>query len=92
MNLILLSEDPEDQLVVPQAAIQENQTGPFVLVVDKDSKVELRPIKTGQRDGTEITVTEGLTAGESIIVQGIQKVRPGAVVNPVSQQTTEAAQ
>jgi len=91
VNLTLVSEQREDQLVVPQAAIQENQTGPFVLVVDKDSKVELRPVKTGQRDGTEITVTDGLTAGETIIVQGIQKVRPGAEVKPVSAQTSEAA-
>ncbi len=86
MNVTLLSEDSEDQLVVQQAAVQENQSGPFVLVVGKDDKVELRPIKTGQRSGTKITVTDGLTAGEMIIVEGIQKVRAGVTIKPVPQQ------
>jgi membrane fusion protein (multidrug efflux system) len=51
----------------------------------------MRPVQTGQRFGTEITVTEGLTEGESIIVEGIQKVRPGATVKPVPQQAQAAA-
>jgi membrane fusion protein (multidrug efflux system) len=91
VNVTLVSAEPEDQLVVPQAAVQENQSGPFVLVVGKDNKVELRPIETGQRSGTKIAVAEGLTAGESIIVEGIQKVRPGATVNPVQQQERASA-
>lgn len=91
VNVTLVSAEPKEQMVVPQAAVQENQTGPFVLVVDKDNKVELRPIKTGQRFGAEITVTEGLNEGESIIVEGIQKVRPGAAVEPVGQQERVSA-
>lgn len=83
VNVSLVSSEPKKQLVVPQAAVQENQAGPFVLVVDKDNKVELRPVKTGQRTGTEMVVSEGLTEGETIIVEGIQKVRPGASVQPV---------
>ena len=85
MNVTLVSSDPEDQMVVPQVAVQANQAGPFVLVVNKDNEVELRPVKTGQRVGTEIAVTEGLYVGETIIIEGIQKVRPGAKVNPVMQ-------
>lgn len=91
VNVTLVSAEPEDQLVVPQIAIQVNQTGPFVLVVDKDNKVELRPVKTGQRSGTEISVSDGLTVGEMIIVEGIQKVRPGATVKPVTQQDRATA-
>ena len=86
VNVVLVSADPKDQLVVAQAAVQENQTGPFVLVVDGDNRVEIRPIKTGQRDGTDIVVTEGLTKGEMIVVEGIQKVRPGGLVDPVKQE------
>ena len=82
VNVVLTSQTPSKELVVPQAAVQENQTGPFVLVVKQDNRVEARPIKTGQRVGTEIVALEGLTAGESIIVEGIQKVRPGAEVSP----------
>lgn len=91
VNVTLVSAEPKEQVVVPQVAIQENQTGPFVLVVGKDNKVELRPVKTGQRNGIEIAVTDGLTPGESIIIEGIQKVRPGVTVNPVSGQKNAAA-
>lgn len=82
VTVSLVSSDPKKALVVPQAAVQQNQAGSFVLVVNKDSKVELRPIKTGQRTGTELVVSDGLTEGETIIVEGIQKVRPGAKVQP----------
>ena len=85
VNVNLVSSDPEDKLVVPQAAVQENQTGPFVLVVDNEDKVILRPIKTGQRNGADIAVLDGLSEGENIIVAGIQKVRPGMKVDPVQQ-------
>ena len=85
VNVVLVSADPKDQLVVAQAAIQENQTGPFVLVVNNDNRVEMRPIKTGQRAGTDIVVTDGLTKGEMIVIEGIQKVRPGGLVDPVRQ-------
>ncbi len=91
VSVTLVSAEPEDQMVIPQIAIQENQVGPFVLVVGKDNKVELRPVKTGQRTGTEIAITDGLTVGESVIVEGIQKVRPGATVTPTAQQDKTAA-
>lgn len=91
VNVTLVSSDPEEQTVVKQTAIQENQTGPFVLVVNKDNKVEMRPVKTGQRFETEIAVTEGLTEGEQIIIEGIQKVRPGATVKAVPQNEASAA-
>ncbi|MGI9413968.1 MAG: efflux RND transporter periplasmic adaptor subunit [Hyphomicrobiales bacterium] len=77
------SAEPKERLVVPQAAVQQNQAGPFVLVVDADNKVEARPITIGRRIDAEIVVTEGLRSGEQIIVEGIQKVRPGAQVKPV---------
>ncbi|GBE42537.1 Efflux pump periplasmic linker BepF [bacterium BMS3Bbin10] len=91
MNVTLVSANPKNEMVVPQAAVQANQTGPFVLVVNKDNKVELRPVKTGERIGAEIAVTEGLSIGESIIVEGIQKVRPGAAVKPVPLQKSASA-
>jgi len=91
VNVTLVSSEPENQIVVPQTAIQENQTGPFVLVVDKDNKVGIRPVKTGQRKDAEISVMDGLAVGEMIIVEGIQKVRPGATVKPVAQKKSAAA-
>lgn len=82
VNVVLTSDKPDTHVVLPQAAVQENQTGPFVLVVDAENRVAARPIKTGQRVGTEIVALEGLEPGETIIIEGIQKVRPGANVNP----------
>lgn len=91
VNMILESADPKDQLVVPQVSIQENQSGPFVLVVDDDNRVELRPVETGARTGAQIVVSNGLTKGELIIIDGIQKVRPGGTVNPVRQSASTSA-
>ncbi len=83
VNVVLTSDTPERRVVVPQSSVQENQTGPFVLVVGAEDRVEARPIKTGQRVGAEIVVAEGLEAGETIITEGIQKVRPGGRVKSV---------
>ncbi|MCH9809461.1 MAG: efflux RND transporter periplasmic adaptor subunit [Alphaproteobacteria bacterium] len=82
VSVFLTSDQPVKQVVVPQASVQENQTGPFVLVVTAEDRVEARPIKTGQRIGADIVALSGLEAGETIIVEGIQKVRPGGKVNP----------
>jgi len=54
-----------------------------VLVVDADNRVSARPVETGQRLETRWVIEAGLEAGENVIVQGIQKVRPGGQVNPV---------
>jgi membrane fusion protein (multidrug efflux system) len=71
---------PRSALVVPQSAVQLDQAGRYVLVVDQAKKVELRRVTTGAEQGRDIVVTEGLKEGELVIVEGIQKVRPGQVV------------
>ena len=68
------------RLVVPQAALQIDQTGYYVLVVDDQHKVEQRRIQTGPNRDTDVVITSGLKEGERVIVDGIQKVRPGQVV------------
>jgi membrane fusion protein (multidrug efflux system) len=82
VNVILVSQDPVDRIVVSQAAVLTNQAGPFVLVVDAEDTVEARPVALGARVGVDVVVEEGLTAGEMVIIEGIQKVRPGAKVTP----------
>jgi len=52
------------------------------MVVDPDKKVELRRIKTGKQIGGDLTILEGLEPDETVIVEGIQKVRPGMLVEP----------
>lgn len=80
VGVIVEQKRPEQALVIPQTAIAVDQTGPYVLVVNKDSKVEQRHIRTGSPQGSGITITEGLRKGERVIVEGLQKVRPGQVV------------
>ena len=72
--------EPERVLVVPQASLQVDQAGPYVLVVGGDDKVEARRVTLGDVEGEQVVVESGLNEGERIIVEGIQKVRPGMTV------------
>jgi membrane fusion protein, multidrug efflux system len=71
---------PRSALTIPQSAVLLDQAGRYVLLVDAEKKVELRRITTGVEQGRNIVVTDGLKAGELVIVEGIQKVRAGQVV------------
>ena len=72
--------EPERVLAVPQASLQVDQAGPYVLVVGGDDKVEARRVTLGDVEGEQVVVESGLNEGERIIVEGIQKVRPGMTV------------
>ena len=71
---------PRSALTVPQSAVLLDQAGRYVLLVDAAKKVEQRRVTTGVEQGRDIVVTDGLKEGELVIVEGIQKVRPGQVV------------
>jgi membrane fusion protein, multidrug efflux system len=81
VSVLLTRATPEKRVVVPQSAVQENQAGPFVLIVDGEGRIEARQIKTGDRIDTGVVVLDGLAEGETLVIEGIQKVRPGAEVN-----------
>lgn len=68
---------------VPQRAVQGGAQGQFVMTVDAEGKVAPRPIKTSTMSGGDFIVDEGLKGGELVIVNGLQKARPGTVVKPV---------
>jgi membrane fusion protein (multidrug efflux system) len=69
-------------LLVPQRAVSELQGGYQVAVVDGDNKVNIRSVTLGERVDNRWVVASGLNPGERIVVEGIQKVRPGMRVNP----------
>jgi len=71
---------PQPRLVIPQAAIQRDQRGAFVLVVGPQQTVEQRYVATGRSLGPDIVVEDGLAPGEAVIVEGLQRVRPGVPV------------
>ena len=53
-----------------------------VMVVDQENKVAVRSIRLGDKVDKDVVVLDGLNAGERVIVEGMQKVRPGSQVNP----------
>ena len=71
---------PRMALTVPQSAVLLDQAGRYVLLVDAEKKVEQRRVTIGVEQGRNVVVTDGLKAGELVIVEGIQKVRPGQAV------------
>jgi membrane fusion protein (multidrug efflux system) len=73
-----------DALLVPQRAVTRDQNGrPIAMVVDKANKVERRQLVTDRAVGDAWLVTSGIAAGDRVIVEGLQKIRPGASVNAV---------
>ena len=73
----------ESAIRIPQRAVTISALGQAVLVVDGEGKVSARPIKTGGMSGPDFIVESGLKAGDQVIVNGLQKARPGATVKPV---------
>lgn len=72
----------KNALLVPQLAVNEIQGTYQVAVLGSGNKIEIRPVKVGSRVGPEWVIEDGLKVGEEVVVQGIQKVRPGGVVQP----------
>jgi RND family efflux transporter MFP subunit len=72
----------KDALLVPQRAVTELQGGYQVAVVDHENKVSIQTVSVGDRVGSDWIITEGLKPGDRVVAEGVQKVRPGAQVNP----------
>ncbi|MDP2132909.1 MAG: efflux RND transporter periplasmic adaptor subunit, partial [Sulfuritalea sp.] len=73
----------ENAIRVPQRAVQGGAQGQFVMTVDGEGKVVPRPIRTSAMSGADFIVDDGLKGGELVIVNGLQKARPGSVVKPL---------
>jgi membrane fusion protein (multidrug efflux system) len=78
--ILTVGEDP-NTLLVPGPALVESQVGTQVYVVNKENKVESRTVEVGQAYKQQWIIKKGLKIGERVIYDGLQKVRPGAVVN-----------
>ena len=73
----------ENAITVPQQAITRTPDGSAVMVVSAESKVVSRPVKTGAASGDSWVINDGLKEGDQVIVEGLQKVQPGATVKAV---------
>ena len=80
VNVRLVLGTDAGAVLVPSEATQISQRGPFVFVVKSDDTAELRPVVLGQRQGSDVVVTGGLSAGERVVVAGQMTVRPGGKV------------
>jgi membrane fusion protein (multidrug efflux system) len=80
VTVLVETEQPQDAIVITQSALQVDQAGQYVLTVSTESRVEQRRVQTGQSLDGRVVIASGLNAGERVIVEGLQKVRPGQAV------------
>jgi multidrug efflux system membrane fusion protein len=80
VNIRLLLETKKNALTIPVAAVQRGAQGTFVYVVKSDSTVESRPVQTSTTEGGIATVDKGLSAGETVVTDGQDKLQPGSKV------------
>jgi membrane fusion protein (multidrug efflux system) len=78
-------------LLVPQKAVTELQGNYQVAVVGSDNKVQIRPVKVGERVGTDWIIEQGLKPGDRVVAEGLQKVHAGMAVNPTPLKATVQA-
>jgi membrane fusion protein (multidrug efflux system) len=87
VNVSVEAEQPEERVLVPQAALIADQQGVYVFVVE-DGKAAVRRIKPGGESGPNVVVNEGLKGGEQVIVEGLQSIRPGQPVQASPMRTS----
>ena len=89
----ILKEGVDEQaILLPQRALVRDAKGnATAYVVNAESKVEVRPLKVGRTQGNSWVVLDGLKAGDKVIVEGIQKIRPGAAVRIAATPDAQAA-
>jgi membrane fusion protein (multidrug efflux system) len=73
-------------ILIPQQAVLQGAKGHFVIVVDKDSKAQIRPVQVGSWYDNQWFIRKGLAAGDVVVIDGMVKLAPGALVK-----ATEAA-
>ena len=80
VNIRLLVDTLTDQLVVPNVAVQNGQQGTFVYVIDDESQVHLKPVQVGITTDTSSSIMNGISDGDSVVIDGADRLVEGAVV------------
>lgn len=81
VTAVVEADKAEPTLVVPVNAVQIDQSGAFVLVVNSEKKIEVRRVELLRQDSGDVAIAKGLSAGDLVVTEGVQKVRPGQVVD-----------
>ena len=92
VNAKLLLDTKKDAVIIPQAAVQRGQKGAFVYTVRPDQTASVKPIKLGPADGDDVSVEEGLSAGDLVVVEGADKLREGSKVDLPGQGQSQGGQ
>ncbi len=90
VNVRLLLDVHSEATIVPAAAIQRGPQGTFVYVVKADHTVEVRPVTLGPANGGDASIDKGVAPGEQVVVDGVDKLRPGSTVQPKTAEEAEA--
>lgn len=84
VNIRMLLDTRKNAIVIPTAAIQRGANGLFVYVVKPDNTVTVRAVKTGPAQGDITAIEDGVASGETVVIDGIDRLREGAKVEPVA--------
>ncbi len=87
-NLDLALQIREKAVVIPEAAVMFSADRASIFVVDGESNAQIRPVNVGVRLAGIVEITKGLQGGEKVIVEGLQKVRPGGKVKAIAPDET----
>jgi membrane fusion protein (multidrug efflux system) len=82
VTVLLEGVQPVEVLAIPRSAVLSDQQGDYVFAVGPDNKAEQRRIQLGQSTSTIAAVISGLNPGDKVLVEGLQRVRPGQPVSP----------
>jgi membrane fusion protein (multidrug efflux system) len=82
VTVFLEGAEPVQAVVIPRAAVLQDQGGSFVFVVGEGNRAERRNVRLGRGTAELAVVEEGLSGGEAVIAEGLQRVRPGQPVDP----------
>jgi multidrug efflux system membrane fusion protein len=90
-NITVTLGSDRNVIVIPTAAVQNGQQGPFVFVMKEDKTVDMRPVRIARAAGTETVVASGLTVGETVVREGQMRLAPGTHVSIRTDGSTAAA-
>jgi multidrug efflux system membrane fusion protein len=94
VNASLLMDTLRDVTVIPSAAVQRSPKGPFVYLVKEDQTVTVRWVKLGPGEGDNVSIEEGITPGDLIVIEGAEKLKEGSKVEvqkPVTNSSTQGS-
>ncbi|BBP00203.1 MdtA/MuxA family multidrug efflux RND transporter periplasmic adaptor subunit [Sulfuriferula nivalis] len=90
VNIRVLLHTRHDAIVIPTAAIQRGNNGNFVYIVKADNTISIRPVTAGPSENELTAINQGITTGETVVVDGVDKLHDGSKVKPITRSAAGA--